>query len=524
MITAPSANYTTVYNDPSHYAEVKLLVGDSGLVVVVDESKIISLSTSISLLGDSFDIGNVIVNSFTATLVGVNLNRLAPLTKVEIWARLKNESSETGWFPKGVFYIKKPAYDPETGIVKIEGYDPLYTAELTPYPTGTIVQWENMTMRTVATTMATTLGLPLENSTQVDAYDYPAPPYGYTAREILSQIAIACGGNWMLTYVDTSPDRDNLQVTPKLRLRKITDTVATQDLARTVQSFTKGSSMKQITHVILDYGTDSNGATLCKEAVAQTDNGRTIEYEIPTITDGDVVQDIADDLLDELGDISYDPFSATGAMLNPLMEVGDGVTCNSCTAFLGAIDTEFGKGMFASISSPGIPEEDDFPYMTTTQRSMNRVKRNTETNSARITVNANAIVAEVARAQEVEGGLTNTITSTADGLRVELQRYTTNALGDHITQQAKYIRYGMDGLELGDENAQTKAILTEERLSFISPDGDEKAYIGRDNVDNIYKFFVINGHIVNQLELGDHWILVANSNDNGNRLTFKWRG
>ena len=65
MITAPT-NYSTIYDDPSHYAEVKLIVG--GARTEYGESSIISLSTSMSLLGGNLSIGNVIVNQFQATL------------------------------------------------------------------------------------------------------------------------------------------------------------------------------------------------------------------------------------------------------------------------------------------------------------------------------------------------------------------------------------------------------------------------------------------------------------------------
>lgn len=77
---------------------------------------------------------------------------------------------------------------------------------------------------------------------------------------------------------------------------------------------------------------------------------------------------------------------------------------------------------------------------------------------------------------------------------------------------------------MGAEGSQAKAILTNTKLSFTSPEGDEKAYIGEDEVDGIYKFFVVNGHIVNQLELGEHWLLIASGSENDYRLTIKSRG
>ena len=166
MITAPN-RYGIVYNDPLHFFETKLVVGGSR--TEYDESHIISLTTSVSLFGDSLSIGNVIVNQFQATLVNVLPTDIPKMTRVEIWVRaLSNTQGASGWFPKGVFYTKKPEYDPESEVLKVEGYDMMFLAEQTPYPTGTIVSWENETMRTVAGTLATVMGIPLESASQVE--------------------------------------------------------------------------------------------------------------------------------------------------------------------------------------------------------------------------------------------------------------------------------------------------------------------------------------------------------------------
>ena len=480
-----------------------------------------------SLFGDNLSIGNVVVNQFQATLINVTPSNIPKLTRVEIWCRLRKTGKDSGWFPKGVFYTKKPEYDPESGVMKISGYDMMYLLDQTPYPTGVIVSWSSETMRTVASTLATAVGIPLEDATQVEAYDFPAPPYGYTAREILSQIAIANGGNWMLTYVDTSSG-GALAVTPKLRLRHLDDVVSTQALGRTVQRFEKGDTIPEITHVVLNYGINASGATMYKESVASPDDGRTIEYDIPVITDGDVVQDIADDLLSSLGSISVDAFSASGALVNPLMEIGDAVTCNSCTGIFGSIDTEFGKGMVCGITSPGIPEEDDFPYMTGTERAADREKRTNATNSARITVNADAIAAEVTRATDAESGLESytqsLVEQSADALTITLKQYTDDSVDEHAQEQEQYIRYSADGLELGESSSSAKAILSPTGLELISPDDNVGASIAQDPLDGNYKLFVFGGRFENYVEGGDHWYIIFSGADNNYRLTIKARG
>lgn len=300
-------------------------------------------------------------------------------------------------------------------------------------------------------------------------------------------------------------------------------------LGRNVTSFTKGDDIKPVTHVYVYYGYDSNGAVLYGEAVADTDDGRTYEVEVKTITDGTTANQIASNILIGMsGDIQYVPFTATGAELDIATEVGDTVSINGITSVFGTITYNFNKGMWADIEAVGLEQVDEFEELQSSNRVAQRIERSTEVNSARISVNADAISAEITRATGAESDLNTTlgtrITQTASEVRVDLQTYANNAVSNHAVEQQRYIRYNSNGLELGEEGSMAKATLTNTKLSFQDVNGAEKAYIGQDASDNnAYKFFVVNGHIINQLELGDHWLLVASGSDNDYRLTFKWR-
>lgn len=298
-------------------------------------------------------------------------------------------------------------------------------------------------------------------------------------------------------------------------------------LNRNVTNFTKSSPVQPVTNVRVFYGYDSDGAALYAQAATSPDDGRAIDVEIKTITSGAEAAKAADNILAQLGGIFY-PYDATEAALNPAAELGDEVTVNGITSVLGSIVTQFHQGMWAEVSAPGLPEDQDFPYSSPTERAAERAEINTEVNSAKIAVNADAITAEVTRATGAESGLNTTLTSkitqTANEVRIDLKDYADTAVGDHAAEQQRYIRYSADGLELGEEGSMAQARLTNTKLSFRDVNGAEKAYIGQDpNDGNVYKFFVINGHIVNQLELGDHWLLIASGSENDYRLTFKWK-
>jgi len=479
------------------------------------------------------------------------------------------------------------------------------------------------------------IGLELEDATQVlDTITMPSIPYNYTVREILSDIAVACCGNWTTAFQDDSGTQKAV-----LRLVKNADWTSPTliDLGRNVTAFEKGDDIAPVTDVYVYYGYDSNGVSLYGHAQATPNDGREFECEVKTITDGTQANLIASEILTGLGGTFYHPYTATGAELDPATEIGDTVTVNSVTSIVGTLVCDFNRGMWADISAEGLEPVDDFDYLSGSARQADRTERSAEVNSARIAVNADAITAEVERATGAEDDLNtnlrSTITQTAKDVTITLQNYAQDQVNNHAVEQQTYIRYSADGLELGEAGTNAKAILTNEALKFYDPSDDVKAYIGLDELYNPqvnpinqggissaganynatnrlrtngyiavnpstqyrisflfdgavfvrayssntsasylqndgsgesplvfttsantnyirlhfvpssgndvtpadltelsitatsgdYKFFVINGHIVRQLELGDHWLLVASGSDNDNRLTFKWR-
>lgn len=163
-------------------------------------------------------------------------------------------------------------------------------------------------------------------------------------------------------------------------------------LKRNVQSFEKGDDIQPVTKVIINYGTSDSGAILSKIATALVDDGRTVELTLSTITDGDVAQAIANNLLAKYEDDVHESFVTEGTELSPLMELGDGVAVNFTSySDLGNMTVDFSKAMYVDLESQGISEEDDFPYLS----SVTNVKRDLNTIKASITITANQIRSEV---------------------------------------------------------------------------------------------------------------------------------
>lgn len=554
MIPTPS-NYWTIQSDLGHFAETKIVVGNT----TYGEDVILSCERSQSIFADRYSIGNTVMNQIRFSLIGVAPENLPRMSRVEIWTKLwmGDRSDSTPWVPMGVFYTDKPEYDPETGVIEVMGYDEMFRTSVVPFETGsTVAAWDNpllsqvvqhlgagTTFEDVLETNFAGIGLPIESVERFPSNArMPSIPYDYTVREILSEIAMALCGNWTIVFKDNGDDTQHSELRLIRNIQwqaeyeheivgdeEIEHLIRDWKLGRDITNFTKGDDVPLITHVYVNYGYDSNGVLLSGEAVSATDNGRTVEYETHIFTDGTTANTIASRILSNSdSSIVYAPYTASGVPLSIYAELGDTVTVNEVDSVLGSITCDFGKGMWAEISAPGIPMDDDFMNLLSTSREAQRIERSTEVNSARISVNSSEISAEVTRATGAESSISETlgtrITQTADEVRVDLQTYANTAVSNHAVEQQRYIRYSSDGLELGEEGSMAKATLTNTKLSFSDVNGAEKAYIGQDeNDNNVYKFFVVNGHIINQLELGDNWLLVASGSDNDYRLTFKWR-
>ena len=77
MITT-STTYNTIFADPSHYAETKIVVGNT----TYDENTIMACERTQTLFSGYYDIGNTVINQITFTLIGVTADELPRMSRV----------------------------------------------------------------------------------------------------------------------------------------------------------------------------------------------------------------------------------------------------------------------------------------------------------------------------------------------------------------------------------------------------------------------------------------------------------
>ena len=129
---------------------------------------------------------------------------------------------------------------------------------------------------------------------------------------------------------------------------------------------------------------------------AGVDTGRTLTIENPWGT-----QEMAETILAKLKGFQYQPYSASGAMLDPAAELGDGVVVRGVYSGVYTQKTKFGRMCLAEVSAPTEEEIDhEYPYKPQQER---RVTRQLYSLASDLKIQAGLISAEVSeRKSDVE--------------------------------------------------------------------------------------------------------------------------
>lgn len=102
--------------------------------------------------------------------------------------------------------------------------------------------------------------------------------------------------------------------------------------------------------------------------VAGDDTGRLLSVQCPWGT-----QEMADYMLERLQSVQYQPYTASGVILDPAVELGDGISVNSNYGGLYSMKTKFGHTYVADVAAPAEEELDhEYPYVSPQERQVTR--------------------------------------------------------------------------------------------------------------------------------------------------------
>lgn len=309
----------------------------------------------------------------------------------------------TDWIPFGTFYIDTREIA-ANGLMTITAYDRMLAAEQEfPNSAG------SMTMNSAVAYIAAALGVETDSRNQIAPYSIDSPVGLYTMREVLSGIAAASGGNFIITEEN------------KLRLVRLASPSAV-DTTR-VASYDALSDMVTIGRI-----------TLYPDGDTQYSSG-TSGYEIQA----DCIyatQAICDYVNSLLGGVAYLPYSAGTARLNPAIELGDSVSPNGKNSIVASAVFTIGVSMSASIEAPIDTEVNhEYPYQGRTKEerktavSVSEIRKTTEEIS--LAVRGKVGAAEVQSAIDLNlNSLTLSYSAAENGASITLSKDGVNIQGN----------------------------------------------------------------------------------------------
>ena len=199
----------------------------------------------------------------------------------------------------------------------------------------------------------------------------------------------------------------------RLRLGVLGSLSDTTNLRRSVSSLEKQDVFDGYTKVVISRSDDI-------EYSAGTDTGRTMTLVCPWGT-----QAMAEKLLSRVRGFQYQPFTASGAHLDPSVELGDGVTVGKVYSGVFTKDVSHGPLYTADISAPG-GEKINYQYEYKSPQER-RVERQNKEIRASLSVQADRITQEVTERQNQVGELRATLNVQAQQIEAKVSKEGGNS-------------------------------------------------------------------------------------------------
>lgn len=447
MLTAP-ANWDRLWSriqDEAVHMELKAVIG--GLTY----SRLISCKAYPAAF-DSLSIGQAAAAELSLSFVP--LGPVPKAAKIQLSARLTDGSVSTAWVPQGTYYIDHRDRDMELDVLSVTAFDRMIFAEEQYFSSGTITGTWPRSAPSVVSEICTRLGISLDSRSQIDSALMVTAPVSLTMRDVLRNIAAAHGGNFIVTAEN------------KLRLLPLEDL---PDLTLLGDEFGNYVGDEFGNRILIIEGEFADMP--CEDARSMGDRveiGRVVltlddEHGYAagpetgyTLTAECLYADqaAANRALARVQAVRYDPAEVTGAVFNPLLELGDALYSGGTLFRVYRMEVDYDVLFVADLAAPIEGDvEHEIPYQTSTERLVNwkaaqtrayidmgleelelGVRNEMAGMSASINIQLDSITSRV---QGAEGNI-STLTQTANSLQSQI----TNARGDisSIEQKVNNIR------------------------------------------------------------------------------------
>ena len=296
-----------------------------------------------ALMQDSLAVGNVVSASLVLALRSAGSIPRAAAVVIE--TRLNDGQTASEWLPQGTFYVSRRMRDPVTGALALECYDALLKANAVWAPSAGA--WPR-TMAAVTAELAALLGVTLDSRTVIPsgaAFAVSEPAAGTTIRDVLSLIAQAAGGNWIMTPAGL------------MRLARLGEAGGAVDVVGVVGGIDVGAA-----GVVTGVRSTVDGVV----TLTGDDTGIVLDVTVAPV--------IAAELAEAVIGQAWQPFRLSGAIYDPAAELGDGVRAGAGGEVASALCSEqaaYGPAFRGDIAAPDAGEvTDEYPYIGGAQRTL----------------------------------------------------------------------------------------------------------------------------------------------------------
>ena len=491
VLNNPTA-YQTIRQDQNHEYVVRIeREVPNGTNVLYGMDQIVSCEIEQSLYsGDGPQIGNTM--SARCNLVLIEESKNWPrMAKFRVQLSIKNESTQTGWFRIGTFYTDERSYD--HGWLTISAFDGMLTLEQSwtdKLSNNNLLpnSWP-ITGYDAITRIASATSVTFDNANEIDdTVPFVGLDTTSTIRDVLNSVAAANGGNWQMTNIGhlrfvTTANGEAIPAIAGIAVAGISvagvgdnsaEEIGTADklyLGMEVNSHEFGVELEEITGVEL---TTAKGTS----TTAGDSTGYVIHGECEFSDTGEVPgAGLADVCLNKLRGFRYKPFTATGAFLDPLAEVGDLAFILGEYYQMINIHWYLGKHITADISAPH-EEEVDHEYNIERQSAKNLKKVLEKTDGledrvySEIKQTAESITTTVGKVETDVSNLSSSLEQTATSFEVSLNNYS-----DQVRQ---YIRYENGVVIVGEDGSESNLRISNEEVGLYM--GDEKVTYWNQNM------------------------------------------
>ena len=174
---------------------------------------------------------------------------------------------------------------------------------------------------------------------------------------------------------------------------------------------------------------------------AGDDTGRAIEVTCPWGS-----QEMANSILTSVRGKTYQPYTATDALLDPAAEIGDAVTVGGYYSVIADISTLFDRASAPTISAPGSDEiDDEYPYESRERRETNRQLAQTR-----------SIISKTS--EEILLKVENELEGLSSSFSVQLQQIQSQVTG--LNGQVSSITQKVDNITLSVSNGSTSSSIS----------------------------------------------------------------